>query len=74
MTCQHCVQQITRAMQALAADATVRIDLAARTAAIAGSLTAEQVVATLADEGYPARVLQESEPAPQTSCCGTCRS
>ncbi|HUR39759.1 MAG TPA: heavy-metal-associated domain-containing protein [Verrucomicrobiae bacterium] len=61
MTCGHCDRTIRKAISALSPQATVIIDLRAKTVEIDGALTAVQVVAALADEGYSA--VQTSEMA-----------
>ena len=53
MTCGHCVRTITRAVQALAPDASVRIDLASKSADIEAPLSTAQIVAAIEGEGYP---------------------
>jgi copper chaperone len=54
MTCGHCDRTIRKAIAALSPEAKVAIDLRARTVAIEGTLTAAQIVAALAEEGYSA--------------------
>jgi copper chaperone len=54
MTCGHCDRTIRKAIATLSPQATVTIDLRAKTVEIDGTLSAEQVVVALADEGYPA--------------------
>jgi copper chaperone len=56
MTCMHCVRAITRAVQALDPQAQVRVDLAAGTVDVHGRLGADETIAALAGEGYPARL------------------
>ena len=58
MTCGHCVRTITRTLQAIDPDARVDVDLAAGTVFVPdGPIEASQAIATLAAEGYPARLL-----------------
>lgn len=52
MTCNHCVQTITRAVQALAPEAAVVTDLAAHRVSIDSSADAAALRAAIADEGY----------------------
>jgi copper chaperone len=54
MTCGHCDRTIRKAIAALSPAATVAIDLGAKTVEVDGTLTAEQIVAALAEEGYTA--------------------
>jgi copper chaperone len=59
MTCGHCDRTIRKAIAALSPQAKVAIDLRARTVEIDDTLTAAQVVAALADEGYSAVRISE---------------
>jgi copper chaperone len=53
MSCGHCVAAITNAVKAADAQANVQIDLEAKTAEIASSLSREALTAALAEAGYP---------------------
>lgn len=56
MSCGHCVQSITKAIQALDATAIVSADLETKRVRIETSaLKASQIVAALANAGYEAR-------------------
>lgn len=59
MTCGHCDRSIRKAIAALSPEASVAVDLRARTVEVEGDLSAAQIVAALADEGYPAVRLSE---------------
>ncbi|EJM13727.1 copper chaperone [Pseudomonas sp. GM18] len=52
MSCGHCVKAITEALQAKDPAASVRIDLAAKEVGVESALTADQVIATITEEGY----------------------
>lgn len=52
MTCDHCVRTITRAIQALDAQARVDIDLPKGTVTIDGNVDAAQATAAIEEEGY----------------------
>ncbi|MGB6241172.1 MAG: heavy-metal-associated domain-containing protein [Castellaniella sp.] len=52
MTCNHCVQTITKAVQAVAPDAQVSTDLNARRVVIASTVAADVLRAAIVDEGY----------------------
>ena len=54
MTCGHCDRSIRKAIAALSPQAAVAVDLRAKYIDIDGPLTAAQVVAALAEEGYSA--------------------
>lgn len=57
LSCQHCVRAVTEAIQARDAAATVAVDLASKQVVVSSALPADQVIAVLVDEGYPARLL-----------------
>lgn len=57
LSCQHCVRAVTEAIKARDAQATVAVDLASKQVAVNSALPAEQVIAVLVEEGYPARLL-----------------
>jgi copper chaperone len=59
MTCGHCERTIRRALAALSHEASIRVDMRARTIDIEGPLAAAQVVGALADEGYSAIRINE---------------
>lgn len=54
MSCQHCVQAVTKAVQALPGVTDVQVDLAAKTAVVAhdAALTADDIRAAIEDQGY----------------------
>jgi copper chaperone len=54
MTCGHCVQTVTAAVQRLDAKAQVSTDLASHQVRIETVAAREAVLEALADEGYPA--------------------
>lgn len=56
MSCQHCVQTITQAVQAVAPGAIVRADLAAHRVTVDGAADERQVEAAIRDAGYEARL------------------
>jgi copper chaperone len=58
LSCQHCVRAVTEAIRARDAQATIAVDLAAKQVAVSSALPADQVIAALVDEGYPARLLE----------------
>lgn len=57
MSCQHCVNAITRALHALDANAQVRVDLDQGRVEAHGRFDAAAAIAALAQEGYPAMLL-----------------
>ncbi|KAB0484582.1 copper chaperone [Pseudomonas reinekei] len=52
MSCGHCVRAITQAVQAKDPAASVRVDLAAREVGVESSLTEQQVIEAISEEGY----------------------
>ena len=54
MTCQHCVRNVTEAVEDLDPAARVSIDLAAGTVEVETSAPRESVRQAIADAGYPA--------------------
>ena len=56
MSCGHCVNAITQALQAKDPAASVRIDLAAKEVGVESALSADQVIAVITEEGYQAKV------------------
>lgn len=57
MSCQHCVNTVTRALQALDPDARIVVDLGNGQVRASGSFTADAAISALADEDYPARLI-----------------
>lgn len=57
LSCQHCVRAVTEAIKARDAKATVAVDLVLKQVSVSSALPAESVIATLTEEGYPARLL-----------------
>lgn len=58
MSCQHCVNTVTRALQALDPAAQVRVDLAKGEVEASGSFSADAAIAALAEEDYPATLVE----------------
>ncbi|MFJ7284068.1 heavy-metal-associated domain-containing protein [Pseudomonas sp. NPDC099000] len=56
MSCGHCVKAITQALQAKDPAASVRVDLAAKEVGVESTLTSDQVIAAIAEEGYDAKL------------------
>ncbi|MHA3738053.1 heavy-metal-associated domain-containing protein [Pseudomonas sp. Eth.TT006] len=56
MSCGHCVKAITEAVQARDPAASVRVDLAAKEVGVESSLSPEQVIAVISEEGYPVKL------------------
>lgn len=52
MTCNHCVQAITQAVQAAAPGASVNIDLSTHRVSIEAAVDAALLKAAIAEEGY----------------------
>ncbi|WP_226499962.1 cation transporter [Pseudomonas sp. MWU16-30322] len=56
MSCGHCVNAITHAVQAKDPAASVRVDLAAKEVGVESSLSAKQVIEVISEEGYPVKL------------------
>ncbi|MET1067339.1 MAG: cation transporter [Pseudomonas prosekii] len=56
MSCGHCVKAITQALQAKDPAASVRVDLAAKEVGVESALSSDQVIATITEEGYDAKI------------------
>lgn len=53
MSCGHCVNAVTKAVQALDAQATVNVDLAQRKVRVQSGATLEKISGAIVDAGYP---------------------
>ena len=56
MSCGHCVKAITQAVQARDPSASVRVDLAAREVGVESTLTTDQVIELISEEGYSVKL------------------
>ncbi|WP_202370072.1 heavy-metal-associated domain-containing protein [Pseudomonas sp. MWU318] len=56
MSCGHCVKAITNAVQAKDPAASVRVDLGTKEVGVESSLSPEQVIEVISDEGYPVKL------------------
>jgi copper ion binding protein len=64
MTCAHCVQAVTRALEACAGVASVRVDLQSGRATVAGSgMDPAAQIHAVEELGYAAKVAEEAGPA-----------
>lgn len=52
MSCDHCVRAVTEAVQEVAPDAEVAVDLPAGTVAVAGPVDQARIVAAIEEAGY----------------------
>lgn len=57
MSCQHCVNAVTRALQALDPLAQVEVDLENGEVRASGGFDADAAITALAEEDYPATLL-----------------
>lgn len=53
MSCNHCVNAVTKSVQAVDPAAKVDVDLASQTVRVNSSASMEQVAAAVDDAGYP---------------------
>lgn len=56
MTCDNCVQHVTKAVQELSGVKAVKVDLASNSAEVEGDIDAAKVIAAIEEEGYEAAV------------------
>ncbi|MBP5967348.1 MULTISPECIES: heavy-metal-associated domain-containing protein [Pseudomonas] len=56
MSCGHCVKAVTQAVQAKDPSASVRVDLAAKEVGVESTLSAEQVIEIISEEGYAVKL------------------
>ncbi|MFJ7314679.1 heavy-metal-associated domain-containing protein [Pseudomonas sp. NPDC098747] len=56
MSCGHCVRAVTQAVQAKDPAASVRVDLAAKEVGVESTLSAEQVIKIISEEGYAVKL------------------
>lgn len=57
MSCGHCVNAITTAVQAKDPAASVRVDLAAKEVGVESALTSDQVIEAISEEGYAVKLV-----------------
>jgi copper chaperone len=57
MSCGHCVNAITKAVQARDPAASVRVDLAAKEVGVESSLDAELIIEAISEEGYAVKLV-----------------
>ncbi|AVJ20817.1 MULTISPECIES: heavy-metal-associated domain-containing protein [Pseudomonas] len=56
MTCGHCVKAVTQAVQSKDSAASVEVDLKAKEVRVASSLSSDQVIDLIAEEGYSVKL------------------
>lgn len=56
MSCGHCVKAVTQAVQAKDPAASVRVDLSAKEVGVESTLSAEQVIEIISEEGYAVKL------------------
>jgi copper chaperone len=73
MTCGHCVQTITKALNGLDPAAAVSIDLGSKTVDVTTAADRQAVEGTIRDAGYTPVAARTGGEAPAgRSCCGHC--
>ncbi len=58
MTCNHCVQSVTKALQAVAGVENVSVSLATGCARIDGNASSPALIRAIEEEGYKAQVAE----------------
>lgn len=56
MTCDNCVQHVTKALQQVPGVTAVKVDLASESARVEGEFDDKQIVEAVEEEGYEAAV------------------
>ena len=56
MTCDNCVQHVTKAVQSIPGVTAVKVDLATSSADVEGTFDTAAIVAAIEEEGYEAAV------------------
>lgn len=56
MTCDNCVQHVTKAVKELPGVTEVKVDLASNSAAVDGDIDPAKVIEAIEEEGYEAAV------------------
>jgi len=71
MTCGHCVNTVTRAIQAVDGSASVQVDLQTGRVSVESSAAAADLLKAVNEAGYPATQskLVSSAPARKSGCC-----
>lgn len=73
MTCGHCVQTITQALNTLDPAANVAIDLSSKTVEVTSGAGGEAVAGAIREAGYtPVPASEEATWSAGPSCCGHC--
>ncbi|HLS52241.1 MAG TPA: heavy-metal-associated domain-containing protein [Burkholderiaceae bacterium] len=55
MTCQHCVNRVTKAVHDISPQAKVKVDLDTKTVNVNSNTNAELIAKAISDAGYPAQ-------------------
>ena len=71
MTCGHCVNTVTRAIQAVDGSASVQVDLQTGRVSVESSAAAADLLKAVNEAGYPAAQSKQGSPAParKSGCC-----
>jgi copper chaperone len=56
MTCDNCVQHVTKAVRKIAGVRDVKVDLAANSAKVEGDFDETQIIDAIVEEGYEAAI------------------
>lgn len=60
MTCGSCVKHITQAIAAIDPNAKVEVNIADKKVTVDSITSAQAIEAALAEDGYPARVIEQA--------------
>ena len=68
MTCEACIQHVTKALNAVPGVTAVEVDLKEGKASVTGTATPDALATALNEAGYPAKPVHDGEAV----CCGGC--
>lgn len=73
MTCGHCVSSVTNAIQSLASDLNVRVDLASKEVQVDDNIDVEQVILAIKNAGFTEVSVKENKATEQahSGCCSS---
>lgn len=75
MTCGHCVNAVTRAIQEVDGRARVDVDLASGFVEVSGTITSQEAINAIQGSGYEAALAsdgqQDTTARATRSCCGS---
>lgn len=68
MTCEACIQHVTKALNSVQGVSSVEVDLSGGKARVTGTAKPDALASALNEAGYPAKPVHDGEAV----CCGGC--